>query len=262
MLLMSGCPALEPQHQPSPPPPAEEEVVAVEEEVASANGGGSPAEATEKPSIQLLVRDFLQDREDEDFGYFVYLIFAEQSESTRQKRLAAAKAFICQHSTVSEALELEVNKSELAVFYAPVKKKTNLLLLSQSQSPGTLLKEYNYAWANLLRRQLTDRDSSEGKRFDFSVGIIGSPKPLMARGTEINLDKVVVLNMDKDSSYQIAKRVREFRKGLLSLSTQTPGAEAGSTPSLATRVRNFLYSVGSLVIPETAIAGDPDVVCL
>ena len=41
-------------------------------------------------SAQLLVRDFLQDGEDVEFGYFVYLIFAEQSRVTYNKRLAAA----------------------------------------------------------------------------------------------------------------------------------------------------------------------------
>ena len=84
-------------------------------------------------SVKLLVREFLQNREDVKFGYFVYLIFAEQTQVTYNKRLAAAEAFMCQYSTRSKALDLELSKSELAVFYAPVKKSSDRHRLARLQ---------------------------------------------------------------------------------------------------------------------------------
>lgn len=216
----------------------------------------------EPNTIQLLVEELFQGQEDEEFGYFVYLIFAEQSQVTYRKRLAAAKAFLCQHSTVSDAGELGVERADLAVFYAPVKLTTNMSRLSRSRSAEAFLKEYNYAWSNFQLRRLRNRSALATDSFGFTVGIIGSPIPLTTRMAEVEMGEVQVLNLDKDNPYQIGRRVREFRKKLTRTTTGAQSTDTRGGSDLGAKVGSHFYSVGSLEIPTTAEEGHAEPVCL
>ena len=212
-------------------------------------------------SAQLLVPDFLQGRESKKFGYFVYLIFAEQTRRTYNKRLAAAEAFMCQRSTLSQALELGLSQSDLALFGAPVKKGTNTTRLNRLGSAGTLLKEYHYRGAHFLLRQLRVRNTSSNERFDFTIGIIGSPVPLLTSMAEVDPDTVQVLKLDQKSSYQIGKTIGVFRKGLNIGHKGKNGSSENSEIDLATRMQKHFLAVKSKRFPIRPETGEPEDVC-
>lgn len=216
----------------------------------------------ELTDIQILVRDFLKGKENREFGYFVYLIFTEQSDATYPQRLAAAKAFICQHSNVSEAYELGLQTSHLAVFYAPITYRTNVVNLRRSTKPNDLLRAYNYTLGKVLLGKLIKRNPSAEEKLNFTVGIIGSPTPLVEINENTDSPQLQILALDKDNPYQIARRIRAFRKGLTTQAFNNHLAGYVDSSNFASKMRNFFYSVGSVIYPESASTEDSEHACV
>ena len=213
-------------------------------------------------SVQLMVREYLQGGEDTDFGYFVYLIFAEPSQVTYAKRLAAAQSFICQYSNLLEARDIGLTKSDFAVFYAPVKRNTNIAHLERSKSAKTLLKEYDYAGASFLLRQLSSRSTSEENLNGITLGIIGSPVPLMTRMAEIEMKDIQVLNLEESNPYQVSQKIREFRTGLLTGGFAMQEVQENGSPNLAMFVQQHFSTVRSMDIPVRPQYEDGPHACL
>ena len=205
----------------------------------------------DKPNgaIQLLVRALLQDQEDANFGYFVYLIFAEQTLGTYNARLAAAESFKCQRAPLSNAADLGLRKSDLAVFYAPVKKNTKVSRLVRLGSAPSILKEYRYAGANFLLRQLKVRNTSTVGRFDFTIGLVGSPVPLMTGMAGVDVDEVQVLKLDRKSPHQITMIIRKFKKGLTTKKEDDSGKVVNAETDLGTRAKNTFSKAAAGVFP-------------
>ena len=202
-----------------------------------------------KDSVPLLVRDFLQDQEDDRFGYFVYLIFSEQTQSTYNKRLAAAEEFMCQASTTEPALALGLKQSDLIMFGAPIKKRTNKNRLVRSQSVMTFLKEYHYVGAAFLLRQLNVRSTPGEERFNFRIGLVGSSVPLLSRMAKVDPDTVQVLRLDTKSSYQIAMTVREFQRALRFEKGKSEGVAVETRADFEARMQNHFTRVRALKFP-------------
>lgn len=276
LAVLFGCAAV-----PTPPgvPPASDSRPAPKSAQVPGNGRG-PMTNGHAPSpvgvragsnqVRMVVRDFLPPATapDRDYQFYSYLLFTSRSQSGYRQREAAALAFMCEFADVGAALDLNLKKSELAVFYAPVRGGSDLPALRRSQSAGALLAAYDYSHAELLASRLGGRFGAA----QMEVSIVASPRPL-ALLTDAQLDQVQVLSLTGRPPAHVARVISRFRelvkRPVECRDPPAAGVGAPCVPVLAgatdlgfpEHFRALLGSLGSLVGTIAPEARADDVAC-
>ncbi|MFT5313786.1 MAG: hypothetical protein ACI8Z9_002281, partial [Paraglaciecola sp.] len=119
-----------PAPAPAPPPPVVELVV------LPPNGGTEwvNADVISELDLRLLLTDFYAPElwQQMGYGYYMYLVFADRTASSRAKRLKAAEAFICSFSSAAGADVQQLPKETIALFLAPLVSSQDVTSMHQS----------------------------------------------------------------------------------------------------------------------------------
>jgi hypothetical protein len=164
---------------------------------------------------QLMVREFLigSQRENPYYNYYSYLIFTENSVDNYDKRFSAAKAYMCEFSDSSKAMEMGLTADELVVFYAPVYPDIIINQLKASKSPDEFLKVYNYDYA----RAIANKVSPLIPDVDISIAIISYPMPIGLSKDNIDYvskDALNIIDLSDIPPAQIRKVIEKFRRSV------------------------------------------------
>lgn len=262
---------------------------------AAANGGGlgggsvsdvtarDTGEVIVRKEIRLLVRDFTHPKIPQSgfWGYYGYLLFIERAldaDATAHRR-AAALAFMCQLSDVSQAAKFSIPNEYLAVIAAPIKDVKERKFLRTSVSGDALLSRYDFTAARVLAMRI---GNAVDQRY-FSIAMVFYPKRLTPH-TNIDPNSLDIIDLSKASIEQITRIILQLRARLVRpvrlrevvLPVVRPGGTslerysvpdlAGLQPSPKSYVRRVLASLGRLVetlTPVTpAVAAEPGAKCL
>lgn len=123
---------------------------------------------------------------------------------------AAAKAYLCKIQDVSDADDLKIRKENMAIFYAPVRKGTDVNRLNANMSSVDLINDYNLAFSQTLVNHLKHNNSIFN---NFRVGIISYPVPLNINNlnNSIDLENLQSINLTNKNSEKIFQIVRKFK---------------------------------------------------
>lgn len=207
--------------------------------------------------LKLLLTDFYSSElgQNDGYGYYIYLAFADRSDATWNKRLMAAEAFMCSFSSATDADVQQIPLETIALFLAPLVSNQDLLLLNQSRYPKQLLQSYSYTEGQLFQNKLATNNQFE------SIAVIGSRTMLNPRDDAPFPDHIEVLDLSHFSAHAIKETIVGLRKVVIS----KPGQEGTlpqfaplQHPQFALRLASFFESVGqgmiSLITIQTATA--------
>jgi hypothetical protein len=136
---------------------------------APRNSTGTP------PAIDHLARGFLVTGayEDDQYGYYAYLLFADQHPLTLPQRRAAAESFLSLFNDVRDVRRLELTPNRLALLLAPVKTSKDAAALVSHADVDKFLGAYDYTYASALHSHLVGPDRRIPR-----VALVGSTRPL------------------------------------------------------------------------------------
>lgn len=224
-------------------------------EPVSVNG-----EAINQLDLRLLLTDLYSPRrgQKKGYGYYIYLVFANNSESTRAKRQKASEAFICSFSFATDEDVQQLPKETIALFLAPVNSSRHATLMYRVRHrPDLLLRGYSYSEGQLFLNKMA------GIKELGSIAILGSRTMLNPRSEEPFPDQVEVLDLSQFSPHEIKETIIGLRKVVLgkpSKNDSTTHFETLQQPRFEWRLAAFFESVGNAVISlatiQKAIAAD------
>lgn len=185
----------------------------------------------ESAPIDLLVRGFLKrgSASDAGYGYYSYLLFADNANATSAHRKAAAGAFMNLLEDTADAASLGHPFSTMAVLYAPV------TAIPSARTADALLSSYDYSRAQLLIHSVQHAGAHVPR-----VALVASQTPLDASTSPQHVDVTDLCGDDAT----VQQKLLEFRKELL----VAPGSL--HAPGILERVRGFFESIGSAVAIE------------
>ena len=145
------------------------------------------------------------------FGYYVYLIFTNQSDITYPLRKAAAQAFMCRFEEPGQARIVGLSTKNNAAFYAPIKPGT-VSDIRKYQSGDALLNNYNYHLAQALVDNIRWSEIID----KFTVGIIAYPEPLGLKSQDfIVKEGLKIISLNDMPPAQIGAVIRKLRQAVL-----------------------------------------------
>lgn len=203
------------------------------------------------------------------FGYYTYLIFADQSDATYPLRKAAAQAFMCRFEVPEQARVVGLSTKNTAALYVPIKPGT-VTSIRQKNSGEVLLNSYDYHFAKTLVDDIRRSEISA----DFNVGIIAHPEPFeLGNQSNIVKDGLKVISLDDMPPGQIGAVIRKLRQAVMDKDHITAlsvpvNSEAGDYPlfvdviveNLSAIFRTTLESVQHLM-PQMETAEVASIYC-
>jgi len=145
------------------------------------------------------------------FGYYAYLIFADQSDATYPLRKAAAQAFMCRFEVPEQARAVGLSTKNTAALYVPIKPGT-VTSIRKNKSGEVLLNSYDYHFAQALIDNIKQSEISA----DFTVGIIVHPEPFELENQDaIVKDGLKIISLDDMPSGQIGAVIRKLRQAVM-----------------------------------------------
>jgi len=197
-------------------------------------------------TIDLLARGFLvrNEEQENDYGYYSYLIFTNKVTTTYKQRLAAAHAFLCLFQDVSSVVELPVARDTLAVLYGPILNGQAIVPLRKKQESDLFLKEYDYDYAFLFSQWVARKLNKALP----AVSIVGHPTPIVDAHS-VMADRVQVISLEGNPE-KIQEQIIAFRDKLV-----IPEDDIRTERFvLKTAIRTIFRSVGEIVLVEEAEA--------
>jgi hypothetical protein len=265
MLLISACTPSQksgptsppetslPQPPPSSPAPAPLPPV-VEPVIPPPNWGPKlvSADVIFELDLRLLLTDFYTPEQGQQtgYGYYMYLVFADRTASSRAKRLKAAEAFICSFSSAAGADVQQLPKETIALFLAPLVSSQDVTSMHQSGHPDRLLRTYSYLEGQLLQYKVAGIKAFE------SIAVLGSRTRLNPRNNAPFPAQVEVLDLSHFSPHEIKETIIGLRKVVISKLGQNsalPQFEPLQQPRFELRLMSFFESVGQGVISLATI---------
>lgn len=207
--------------------------------------------------LKLLLTDFYSPELGQNlgYGYYIYLVFADRSETTWSKRLKAAEAFMCSFSSATGADVQQLPTETIALFLAPLVSSQDSIILNQSRYPDQLLQSYSYTEGQLFQNKVAATNAFE------SIAVIGSRTMLNPRDDAPFPSQIEVLDLSHFSAHAIKETIIGLRKVVISKPGQDsalPQFEPLQHPQFALRLASFFESVGqgaiSLITIQTATA--------
>lgn len=202
--------------------------------------------AGQPPRIDLLARGFQVRGEPspQGYGYYIYLLFADNKRDTLALREAAADEFLELFKDVAtvRSLEPEVPRARLALALAPMMRREDADSLCRRKDVRLLLEGYDYDQAALIRNLVTGQTKASVPR----VALVGSTRPLRPGEAAADLTVTPLCGSASD----VTAKMHQVADQLLI------GSNQPRSTTLATRLRRIFDSLGSLVVMGTAIAGD------
>ena len=243
-------PELEPQPAAAPPPPPPAQVRPLMPAMPAPkliNGDVIAA-----LDLKLLLTDFYAPERGQKrgYGYYMYLVFADSSASTRVKRLKAAEAFICSFSSATGADVQQLPKETIALFLAPLVSRQDVTSMHRSRYPDNLLRTYSYLEGRLFQHKMAAIKAFE------SIAVIGSRTRLNPRDNRPLPGPIEVLDLSHFSPHEIKETIIGLRKVVISQPGQDralPQFAPLEQPRFELRLMSFFESVGQGVISLATI---------
>jgi hypothetical protein len=217
------------------------------------------ADAIANLDLKLLLTDFYFPPEGQKrgYGYYIYLVFTDDSPTTREKRRMASQAFVCSFSAATGADVQNLPRETIALFLAPLSSSEYVKQMRRSSYPDMLLNAYSYVEGQLFQAKLSDEKAFE------SIAVVGSRTVLDPRNPQAFSAQVEVLDLSDFSPHEVKETIIGLRKVVLSRynpESTLPEFEALQQPRFELRLASFFESVGrgfiSLATISSAVADD------
>jgi hypothetical protein len=237
---------------------------------AKSPSGQNPVSSPSRPSrspaspiavdldLTLLLTDFYAPNrgQQSEYGYYIYLVFVDNSSTTAAQRAKASEAFVCSFSSATGKDVKQLNKETIALFLAPVVSRGALVRMRQSRHPQELLRYYSYSEGQLFKNKISDRKVFE------SIAVLGSRTMLNPRNAEPFSTQVEVLDLSQFSPHEIRETIVELRKVVLNRENVLPQFESLQHTRIELRIASFFESVGqgliSMAVISSAIAEESE----